>query len=104
MDYATSTDFTDFCAGCTSLTTSNASTWDISGLSGSSDMLRMFQSVTLDTSDYDALLIGWEAGTHNNSVTFDAGSSIYTSGGAAETARTTLDVTDSWTITDGGGT
>ena len=62
----------------------------------------MFNGVTLDTSDYDALLIGWEAGTHKTGVTFNAGSSKYTAGGAAETARTTLDVTDTWTITDGG--
>jgi len=54
----------------------------------------------LSTANYDALLIGWAAQAVQTSVTFGAGGSTYTSGGAAETARTTLDVTKTWTITN----
>lgn len=72
--------------------------WDISSLTNASGML---ESCTLSTANYDSLLIGWEANTHNNNVPFHAGNSKYTSGGAAEAARTAL-IADGWTITDGG--
>ncbi|MEO9475871.1 MAG: BspA family leucine-rich repeat surface protein [Cyclobacteriaceae bacterium] len=72
--------------------------WDIQSLD---DATNMFNGVTLSTANYNALLIGWQANTHNDQVTFHGGNSEYTSGGAAETARTSL-VGDLWTITDGG--
>lgn len=74
--------------------------WDIQSLT---DATLMFTSVTLSTANYDSLLVGWEANVHNNGVTFSGGNSKYTIGSAAETARTTLIGTDSWSITDGGG-
>jgi surface protein len=74
------------------------SSWNISSLTQATNFLINGQ---LSTANYDALLIGWEAGPHNNNVSFHAGSSTY-SAGAATTARTTLDDDDSWTFTDGG--
>jgi len=73
--------------------------WDIQSLTNAA---QMFNGATLSTANYDALLIGWEANSHNNGVTFDGGNSKYTGGGAAATARANLDPGDSWTITDGG--
>lgn len=76
------------------------SNWNITSLTSA---IRMFLGQTLSTSNYDALLIGWESQSVQNNVTFDAGNSKYTLGGAAETARTNLINDHNWTITDGGG-
>ena len=66
---------------------------------------------TLTTSNYDAILIGWEAtlqGTYPNGSGYTAtptisfGVSEYTGGGLAEAARTSLVSNFNWTITDGG--
>ena len=60
-------------------------------------------SVTLPTSRYDQLLINLAAQTKNQSTqTAHFGSSKYTAGGAAETARTSLINNDGYTISDGG--
>ena len=72
--------------------------WDIQSLTSAAGMLG---SQTLSTANYDSLLTGWDANTHNNTVTFSGGTSKYTGGGAAATARANL-VADGWTITDGG--
>lgn len=77
----------------------NLAAWDVSNkvtLGG------MFTGVTLSTANYDAILIGWEGQAVQNVVTFDAGGSQYTSGGAAATARTNLINDHTWTINDGG--
>jgi hypothetical protein len=55
------------------------------------------------TSDYDELLVAWEAQSVLNSVNANFGSSTYTTGSAADTARTALANDHSWTIIDGGG-
>jgi hypothetical protein len=81
---------------CTSFD-QDLSSWDITSLTTAN----MLGGVTLSTVNYDALLIGWEAQTENPDVNFDAGNSEYTSGGAAETARSAL-VSNGWVITDGG--
>ena len=72
--------------------------WNITGIDTAEEM---FLGVTLSTANYSALLIGWEAGTHNTgAIKFHGGSSQY-SAGAAATARATL-VSEGWVITDGG--
>jgi surface protein len=102
----------------------NIGSWDVSNVN---DMQRMFQSatsfnqdigswdinqvtnftnfmvgVTLSTVNYDALLIDWDAqGAMSYSGTVNFGGSKYTSGGAAEAARTSL-ITKWGGITDGG--
>jgi len=56
----------------------------------------------LSTANYDALLIAWDAqGVMSYSGTVDFGGSTYTSGGAAEAARTSL-ISKWGAITDGG--
>ena len=77
----------------------NLSSWD---MSTANSMSNFMYGQTLSTANYDALLIGWAAQTLNSGVSVHFGSSTYTSGGAAETARTSLINDDSWTITDGG--
>jgi hypothetical protein len=60
------------------------------------------QDTTIPTADYDAALIAWAAQDVVDSQSVHFGSSTYTSGGAAETARTSLINDDLWIITDGG--
>ena len=74
------------------------STWDVSGLIKANNFLNGSQ---LSTSNYDALLIAWEAQEVQNGVTFHGGNSTY-SAGAAATARAALISDHSWSITDGG--
>ncbi len=70
--------------------------WDVADVT---NMTLMFNNVDLSTSNYDSLLIGWDAQTVQPNVVFSAGTSNYCNG---QTARTNLDNGDSWTITDGG--
>ena len=74
--------------------------WDINQVS---NFLSFMQSATgLSTANYDALLIAWDAqGAMSYSGTVNFGGSQYTSGGAAETARTSL-ISKWGGITDGG--
>lgn len=72
--------------------------WDISGVT---NMTNIFNGVTLSTSSYDELLIGWESQTVQNSINFHGGNSKYTLGNSL-TARYNLTQDHSWTITDGG--
>ena len=74
------------------------STWNISSLTNANGLL--YFNTVFSTANYDALLIGWQGQTHNNSVLFHAGDAQY-SLGAPATARAGL-ISDSWTITDGG--
>jgi hypothetical protein len=67
----------------------NISSWDINQVSNFGNFM---QSATgLSTVNYDALLIAWDAqGAMSYSGTVNFGGSQYTSGGAAEAARTSL--------------
>ncbi len=67
------------------------------------DMTNFMTSATgMSTANYDALLIAWDAqGTMSFSGTANFGGSQYTSGGAAEAARTSL-ISKWGGITDGG--
>ena len=71
--------------------------WTVSALT---DATLMFNDAGPSPIQYANLLIGWEAKTHNNTVTFDAGWATYDATGA--TARGVLVGTDGWTITDQG--
>jgi surface protein len=86
-------------SGCTLLTSSDVSGFDIADLT---DATGMFASTSMTTVVYDALLIAWEGQIEKPNVPFNAGSSTYTLGGAAATARAAL-VSNGWIITDGGG-
>jgi len=74
--------------------------WNVESLIDATDMFA--NGAGLSTANYDALLIGWEAQDVQDDVPFHAGTSKYTSGGAAEAARTALINDHNWKITDGG--
>ena len=87
----------------------NLGNWDISSVRTTDSFVS--SSFQFSTSDYDAILIGWEATLQLSypsgsgyfqfppSITF--GSSVHTTGGAAEAAKNSLISTFNWTITDG---
>jgi len=76
------------------------SAWQITQVS---NFVSFMTGATLITANYDALLIAWDAqGAMAFSGTVDFGGSQYTSGGAAETARTSL-ISKWGGIIDGGG-
>jgi surface protein len=64
-------------------------------------MNQMFLGITLPTTQYDDLLVNYEAQLVLDNVLFDGGNSKY-SAGAAATARQALIDDHTWTITDGG--
>ena len=59
----------------------------------------MFRGVTLSTTNYDALLQGWNAQTLHTGVYFNGGNSKYCAG---KPARANMISTYGWVITDGG--
>ena len=89
------------------------SNWDITNVTSMQSLSFEFGSTTpISTANYDALLIAWEADLqtaypsgsgYTATITVDFETSQYTSGGTAESARTSLISTFGWTITDGGG-
>ena len=76
------------------------SSWNVENVSNAQ---QLFDSSGFTTENYDLLLIGWEAQNVRNNVTFSAGNTKYTLGGAAEAARQRLITDHNWTIIDGGG-
>ena len=84
------------------------SNWDIDQINNFTNFM---SGVTLSTTNYDALLVGWEAtlqatwagGTgYPYTININFGGSKYTGGGAADAARASLISNFGWTITDGG--
>ena len=84
------------------------SDWDISNVS---DFQVFARFVTISTTNYDAILIGWEAtlqatfpngSGYTPSISINFGISEYTGGGAAATARASLASNFGWSIIDGG--
>ena len=78
----------------------NLSLWDINQVTNFGDFAR---NLTFSTTNYDAILIGWAGQiplSYNGILIF--GSSVYTLGGAAATARAAL-VSDVGGVSDGGG-
>jgi len=78
----------------------NIGAWDINQVTNLTNILNGGQ---LSTSNYDLLLVGWESQSPNSGLQPNFGSSQYTVGSTAETARTNLVSTYGWTISDGGG-
>ncbi len=72
--------------------------WDITA---NTDMSNMFNGVTLDTENYDNILVAWEAQAVQDNVNFHAGNSTFSTD-SANNARDALVADHSWTITDGG--
>ena len=87
---------------CTSLTSLDVSNWDISKVG---NMFGMFIGVTLDTTSYDNLLVGWSTLSAGETripryVSFHGGNSKFTSVG--QTAKNILEGTYGWSISDKG--
>lgn len=82
--------------GCTSLTAiSDAGNWNMTQCTTCADL---FRSSTINTTDYDAMWVGWDAQVLKNNVPFHGGSSAAT--GAGLTARNNIISTYGWTVTD----
>ena len=84
------------------------SDWNIINVTNFNDFAR---STTFSTTNYDAILIGWEAtlqatfpngSGYTPTISINFGNSEYAGGGAAATARASLVSNFNWTITDGG--
>lgn len=87
---------------CTSLTSDpGIVSFDVTSITTAANMC-LGANAMLSTAEYDAILIAWEAQAVNNSVPVHFGDATYTSGGAADTARTALANDHAWSITDGG--
>lgn len=72
--------------------------WDVTSLTNAEEM---FYGVTLSTTKYENLLVGWNAQTLQNYVTFSGGDSKYCSD-AAIAAKVNMMASHGWNITDGG--
>ncbi|MFK8012908.1 MAG: BspA family leucine-rich repeat surface protein, partial [Marinicellaceae bacterium] len=72
--------------------------WNVESVSNFSFM---FFNVTIPSSNYDQLLVGWDAQNLMPSQTLDVGTSQYCSQ-AAQLAQANMTENDLWTITDGG--
>lgn len=81
--------------------------WDITNVTSVFNFATI--STILDTTEYDQLLVAWEADVsavvgYSNGGTWNFGNVQYTTGSAADTARSNLINNHGWTIQDGGGT
>ncbi len=81
--------------------------WNVSGVT---NMTNMFRNTSLSRTNYDSILTGWTGWiggvptkSVKSNVPFSVGTTKYTVGIDAESARNYLTTTKSWTITDGGG-
>jgi surface protein len=89
--------------GCSSLTDIvGVEDFSIEALNITGGLNSFATGVTLPTARYDSLLVNWDAQNPFDGMSPNFGSSKYTAGGAAATARANLISTDGWTITDGG--
>ena len=102
------TDMTNTFRNCDGMSDANLGAvkdWTITALTDASSFMDACTN-SMSTSDYDALLIAWEAQAPNTGVSIDFNNATYTAGGAAETARTSLTTATptgyGWTILDGG--
>jgi surface protein len=88
------------------------SNWDINQITGFNNF--MINATGLSTTNYDLLLVGWEANLQAlypngagypfpNTININFGGSQYTLGSAAATARQSLIDNFTWAITDSGG-
>jgi len=75
-------------------------TWNIEYVNNFTGFMSSTQMTTVE---YDKLLISWDSQDAVNNLAVNFGTSKYTLGSSAETARAGLIANDLWTITDGGG-
>ncbi len=82
----------------------NIGNLSIASLSSTGALNDFLTNSTIPTASYDALLVNWNSNlpTGGYAMSPNFGNSTYTSGSAADTARTNLINTHGWTISDGG--
>ena len=117
MNTSNVTDFGDFMKQSSAITGVNIKGLHSLNISSATTLVDMFENVTFNSDELGRTYIAWANntfGTTPSSLTFDAGSTQYPKGTSADSpndspasdlivdARTTLDTTKSWTITDGG--
>jgi hypothetical protein len=102
FDTSSASDIREMFDNASSIVLTGLDTWDVTSLTQADSFLRNANNA-LSTSAYDAVLVAWEAQAVNNSVSIHFGDATYTTGSAADTARTALANDHLWTITDGGG-
>jgi len=100
FDTSNVTDMRNMFTDCSLTTITGIEDFDITAVS-TDYMTSFLNSATLSTTVYDELLVNWEGQTGYNNQNPHFGSSKYTAGSAAATARADL-VTAGWSITDGG--
>ncbi|MFO7842721.1 MAG: BspA family leucine-rich repeat surface protein [Bacteroidales bacterium] len=76
----------------------NIGGWDVSSVT---DMTNMFYAVTLSTTNYSSILMGWSQLNLQNNVSFHGGNSKYGYNTPAAARQSIID-NFGWTITDGG--
>jgi surface protein len=81
--------------GVPNVTITGIEDWDVTGLIWASDFL---PNTVMPTSQYDQMLINWNAQAVQSGVQLDMNSTYYSTTG--ETARTNLISSDSWVIND----
>jgi surface protein len=74
------------------------SAWNVTSVT---DMTNMLSGSAFSQTNYDLLLVAWEAQAVQNNVSFHAGSAKF-GAGAPATAKLALEADHNWTITDGG--
>ncbi len=72
--------------------------WNIGNVSNFTNFMQ--NATGLSTSNYDATLIAWQSGGHDNDISINFGGSQFTE--SAYASRFSLINDDSWTIVDGG--
>ena len=77
----------------------NIGNWSMGGVTNATGM---FEGAGLATCKYDSLLLGWSQQTLLNGLSFSAGTSRYTSGSDAASARNLIITNFQWAISDGG--
>lgn len=75
--------------------------WDVTGITSGAQFADG-SDLLFTTAEYDAVLVAWEAQAVQDNVSIHFGDATYTSGSAADTARTALANDHNWTIVDGG--
>ena len=74
------------------------SSWNITSVTNLNNFMA---NVTLSTSNYDALLIGWEAQNVQPDLSQNIGNSQFSAGAEATAKQALLDPPNNWIITDG---
>ena len=87
--------------GLTTAFNQDLSSWNVTNVANFTNFLDRF---AFSTSNYDLLLVAWDALNLTDSLSFSVDDTKYTGCSTAAIARANIVSTDSWTITDGGAT